>query len=134
MELLIAEERKIWRKSYGFWILLAVVILKLVSLEIEDRNGNRFISENRDEYLPIVSRYEGKITDSAAALIEAENSEVNLAAANLKALRSEFAAEKITSSEFRTEAARLEEYVYKNQQYLYYIRQNLTPRQQPQSR
>ena len=35
MELLIAEERKIWRKSYGFWILLAVVILKLVSLEIE---------------------------------------------------------------------------------------------------
>lgn len=53
MELLIAEERKIWRKSYGFWILLAVVILKLVSLEIEDRNGNRFISEAK-EFAPIV--------------------------------------------------------------------------------
>ena len=134
MELLIAEERKIWRKSYGFWILLAVVILKLVSLEIEDRNGNRFISENRDEYLPIVSRYEGKITDSTAALIEAENSEVNLAAANLKALRSEFAAEKITSSEFRTEAARLEEYVYKKELYLYFFSQYLTAREDPERR
>ena len=134
MELLIAEERKIWRKSYGFWILLAVVILKLVSLEIEDRNGNRFISENRDEYLPIVSRYEGKITDSTAALIEAENSEVNLAAANLKALRSEFAAEKITSSEFRTEAARLEEYVYKKELYLYFFSQYLMAREDPERR
>lgn len=134
MELFIAEERKIWRKAYGFWLVLAVLVLKIAYLEIEDRSGNRFILENRDAYMSIVSRYEGKITDSIAAQIDAENSEVSLAAANLRKLRSDFNAGTITIEEFSAEAARLEKYVYQKELYLYFFSQYLKAREDPGKR
>ena len=134
MELFIAEERKIWRKAYGFWLVFAVLILKIFYLEIADRSGNRFILENRDAYLSIVSRYEGKITDSVAALIEAENSDMSLAAANLKKLRSDFNAGAVTAEEFEAEADRLEKYVYGKELYFYFFSRYLTARADPERR
>ena len=134
MELFIAEERKIWRKAYGFWLVFAVLILKIFYLEIEDRSGNRFILENRNAYLSIVSCYEGKITDSVAALIEAENSDMSLAAANLKKLRSDFNVGAVTAEEFEAEADRLEKYVYGKELYFYFFSRYLTARADPERR
>lgn len=90
MALFVAELKKLTSRSFGFWLVIAMLILKLAYLGLEDTKTNSFILENKAEYLSIVNRYTGKIYQSVSNQIESENAQVLRASDELRQLRIDY--------------------------------------------
>ena len=87
MALFVAELRKLMSKSFGLLLVMLMLILKIAYLGFEDSKTNTYILDNKTDYLSIVNRYTGKVTQEVSDQIEAENALVLRAESELRRLR-----------------------------------------------
>lgn len=134
MALFVAELKKLTSRSFGFWLVIAMLILKLAYLGLEDTKTNSFILENKAEYLSIVNRYTGKIYQSVSNQIESENAQVLRASDELRQLRIDYNDGKLSKENFERDLPVLEKLVNNKELFLYFYSQYLNVNTEPENR
>lgn len=134
MALFVAELKKLTSRSFGFWLVIAMLILKLAYLGLEDTKTNSFILENKAEYLSIVNRYTGKIYQSVSNQIESENAQVLRASDELRQLRIDYNDGKFSKENFERDLPVLEKLVNNKELFLYFYSQYLNVNTEPENR
>ena len=102
MALFVAELRKLMSKSFGLLLVMLMLILKIAYLG-SDSKTNTYILDNKTDYLSIVNRYTGKVTQEVSDQIEAENALVLRAESELRRLRLDYNDGLITTEQFEHE-------------------------------
>lgn len=134
MALFVAELRKLMSKSFGLLLVMLMLILKIAYLGFEDSKTNTYILDNKTDYLSIVNRYTGKVTQEVSDQIEAENALVLRAESELRRLRLDYNDGLITTEQFEHELPILEKRSNNKELFLYLYSQYLTARSEPDTR
>ena len=134
MALFVAEFRKLMAKSFGLLLVMLMLILKIAYLGFEDSKTNTYILDNKTDYLSIVDRYTGKVTQDVSDQIEAENALVLRADSELRRLRLDYNDGLITTEIFERDLPFLEKLSNNKELFLYFYSQYLTASSEPDTR
>ena len=134
MALFVAEFRKLMAKSFGLLLVMLMLILKIAYLGFEDSKTNTYILDNKADYLSIVDRYTGKVTQDVSEKIEAENVLVLRADSELRRLRLDYSDGLITTEIFERDLPVLEKLSNNKELFLYFYSQYLTASSEPDTR
>lgn len=134
MALFVAELRKLMGKSFGLLFVLLMLVLKIAYIGLEDSRTNSYILDNKTDYLSIVDRYTGKISQSVSDQIEAEYALVVRADGELQRLRSDYNDGLISTEEFESVLPEVEKIANNKELFLYFYSQYLTARSEPETR
>lgn len=111
--MILREIDKIFRKNMGFVFFAAAILIRLITLGVEEHAVNAYTVNNREAYLSIVTPFSGKITDQAAAGIEKVYQAVANAQVDLDDLRQDYLDGEISREDY-LERSRPLEVLYNN--------------------
>lgn len=134
MALFVAELRKLMSKSFGLLLVVLMLILKIAYLGFEDSKTNTYILDNKTDYLTIVNRYTGKVTQDVSDQIEAENALVLRADSELRRLRLDYNDGLITTDKFQHDLPVLEKLSNNKELFLYFYSNYLTAKSEHDTR
>ncbi len=134
MKILFYEFDKTVIKNKGIFLILLAVILKLITLGLEEKETNAFLYENRAQYLTIVNSYSGKITDTLSAKIEDDYGQVNQASDKLLELRKRYNNGEVSENEYRQKSRELEKLINNKELFLNFYSQFVYAREKPEER